>query len=173
MQVAFLELILTELGILSQPLQESYVQNRKWIANTWLKSIWEKVDKFKIMVEIAPLPVSPPREGDKWFVQAVMEAGVTNPKEQRILNQFRCYQQVLYVLDVLDTGGKCIDKRIPGLPPVRQNLVDSCLSPRKTSQQISTALASGALLHHPLRLDEKQDWEFYCQRPQDMGLVIN
>ncbi len=46
-----------------------------------------------------------------WFMQAAMEAGVTNPNEHRILNQFWCHQQVLYVLDVLDVGGKCIDNQ--------------------------------------------------------------
>jgi hypothetical protein len=25
----------------------------KWVTNTWLKSIWEKVDKFNVTVEIA------------------------------------------------------------------------------------------------------------------------
>jgi hypothetical protein len=69
------------------------------------------VDKFKITVEIASLPVDPPREGDKWFMQAAMETGITNPKEQRILNQFQYHQQVLYVSDVLDPGGKCLDKK--------------------------------------------------------------
>ncbi len=78
---------------------------------TWLKSVWEKVDKFWITVEIAPLPICPPREGDKWFMQAAMKAGITNPNEQRILNQFRCHQQVLYVSEVLDAGGKCLDRR--------------------------------------------------------------
>ncbi len=64
MQVS-MELILTELGISAQPLQESYVRYGKWIMGTWLNSIWEKVNKFQIMVEIPPLPVCPPREGDK------------------------------------------------------------------------------------------------------------
>jgi hypothetical protein len=71
--------------------------------------MWEKVDKFQITVEIAPLPVCSPREGDKWFMQAAMEAGVTDPNKQRILNQFRCPQQVLYASDVLDAGGKRLD----------------------------------------------------------------
>jgi hypothetical protein len=110
MQVS-MELLLTKSGISAQPLQESYVQYGKWITGTWLKSIWEKVDKFWIMLEIAPLPVCPPREGDKWFMQAAMEAGVTDPNKQRILNQFRCHQQVLYVSDVLDMRGKCLDKK--------------------------------------------------------------
>jgi hypothetical protein len=103
MQVS-MELLLTKSGISAQPLQESYVQYGKWIMGTWLKSMWEKVDKFWITVEIAPLPVSTPREGDKWFMQAAMEAGVTDPNKQRILNQFHCHQQVLYVSDVMDAG---------------------------------------------------------------------
>ncbi len=106
-----MELLLTEMGISAQPLQESYVQYGKRITGTWLKSIWEKADKFWKTVEIAPLPVCPPREGDKWFMQAAMEAGVTDPNKQRILNQFRCHQQVFYVSDVLDAGGKCLDKK--------------------------------------------------------------
>ena len=48
---------------------------------------------------------------DKWFMQAAIEAGITNIDEQRILNPFHCNQQVLYVSDVLDAGGKCLDKR--------------------------------------------------------------
>ena len=40
-------------------LQVSYVQYGKWITGTWLKSIWEKVNQFRITVEIAPLPVCP------------------------------------------------------------------------------------------------------------------
>jgi hypothetical protein len=109
MQVS-MELILMELVISAQLLQEAYVRYGKWITGTWLKSIWEKVDKFRITVEIAPLPVCPSREGDKWFMQATMEARVTDPNNQRILNQFHSHQQVLYVCDVLDMGGKCLDK---------------------------------------------------------------
>jgi hypothetical protein len=44
-------------------------------------------------------------------MQAAMEAGITDPNEQRILKRFCCHQQVLYVSDVLDTGGKCLDKK--------------------------------------------------------------
>ncbi len=76
-----------------------------------MKSIWEKVDKFNITVEIAPFPISPPREGDKWFMKAVIEAGVTNSEELVKINRFRCHQQVLFVSDILDAGGKCLDKK--------------------------------------------------------------
>jgi hypothetical protein len=62
-----------------QPLQESFVTYGKWITNTWLKSVWEKVDKFNIKIEIAPLLMSPPCTGDKWFMQVATEATVTDP----------------------------------------------------------------------------------------------
>ncbi len=56
------------------------------------------------------LPIDPPQEGDEWFVQAAMEAGVTNPAKLVKQNWFQCHQQVLYVSDILDSGGKCFDK---------------------------------------------------------------
>jgi hypothetical protein len=42
---------------------------------------------------------------------AAVEAGITNPDKLRILNRFHCHQQVLYVSDVLDAGGKCLNRR--------------------------------------------------------------
>jgi hypothetical protein len=60
MQVS-METLLIELGLSTQPLQESFVTFGKWVTNTWLKSIWEKVDRFNITIEIAPLPIRPPQ----------------------------------------------------------------------------------------------------------------
>ncbi len=109
MQVS-MELLITELDISSQPLQESYAKYGKWITHSWLKLIWEKVDKFNVTIEIVTMPIDPSWEGDKWFMQAAMEAGVTNPIELVKLNKYHCHQQVLYVSDILDVGGKCLDK---------------------------------------------------------------
>jgi hypothetical protein len=36
--------------------------------------------------------MEPPQEGDKWFMQAMVEAGFTSAKEMKILNRFRCHQ---------------------------------------------------------------------------------
>ncbi len=59
-------------------------------------------------IQIAPLQVEPPRDGDKWFMEAVMEAGFTREEELLALNRFRCHQQVLYLFDVLDARGRLI-----------------------------------------------------------------
>jgi hypothetical protein len=77
-----------ELGISLQPLQESYALYSKWITITLLKSIWEQVDIIQVTIENAPLPINPPQDREKWFVQATIEADVTNPNEQSILNHF-------------------------------------------------------------------------------------
>ena len=44
-------------------------------------------------------------------MQAAMDACITNNGEQRIIIRFCCHQQVLYISDVLDVGGKCLHKR--------------------------------------------------------------
>ena len=110
MQVT-MELLATELGMLSQPLQESYEKYGKCITNTWIKTVWEKADKFKIRIEIAPLAIRPPREGDKWFMQAVREAEIATPYEWDAINCFRCHQQVLFLSDIFDAGGRSVDKK--------------------------------------------------------------
>jgi hypothetical protein len=90
-----MEVLLTKLDMSLQPLQASYADYGKWVTNTWLKSVWEKVYKFNITVEIAQLPIKPPCKGEKWFMQAVIESGLTNAEELIQINHYRCHQQVL------------------------------------------------------------------------------
>ena len=110
MQVS-MEIFATELGMSAQPMQVSHATYGKCITTTWLKTVWEKVDKFGIKIEIAPLALTPPRVGDKWFMQAVRESGITHQEEWAAINRFRCHQQVLFLSDILDAGGKSIDKK--------------------------------------------------------------
>jgi hypothetical protein len=106
-----MELLITELGLSPQPLQESFATYGKLITNTWIRSAWEKASKFHITIKIAPLPICPLREGDKWFMQAIRESGVTDPGEWPIINRFRCHQEIFFLSDVLDARGKCVDKK--------------------------------------------------------------
>jgi hypothetical protein len=82
------ELFVIELGISEQPFQESYLRYHKWITQTWLKTIWEKADKFNVEITLAPLDIRPPRSGDKWFMRAIIDAGFTDEEELWILNRF-------------------------------------------------------------------------------------
>jgi hypothetical protein len=97
----------------SQPLCKSFWKYGTWVTHTWLCSLCEKVDKFNITIETAPLPMDPPRTGDKWFMQAVKEADFTSEKEKEIINRFQCHQEGVHLSDVLDAGGQCHDKKYP------------------------------------------------------------
>ncbi len=44
-------------------------------------------------------------------MQAVIEAGYRRSEELVIINHFQCHQQVVHVSDVLDAGGRCLDKK--------------------------------------------------------------
>jgi hypothetical protein len=82
------ELFAIELGISTQPFQESYLRYNKLVAQTWVKSIWEKADRFKVEIILAPLGIAPPWEEDKWFMRALMEARFSDEEELRKLNRF-------------------------------------------------------------------------------------
>jgi hypothetical protein len=56
-----MELLTRELGVLSQPVGESFLKYGNWVTHSWLQSLWEKVDKFNITVKIASIPINPPR----------------------------------------------------------------------------------------------------------------
>ncbi len=43
-------------------------------------------------------------------MQAVIDVGMSNSGELAIINRFMCHQQVLFVSDALDAGGKCLNK---------------------------------------------------------------
>jgi hypothetical protein len=45
---ASMELLILEMGLTAQPLQESYEKYGPRITHSWIKSIWEKVSKYKI-----------------------------------------------------------------------------------------------------------------------------
>lgn len=85
--------IILELGISSQPLQESYQQYSNWITHSWLKSLWEKCDLLGIMVEFNNITLCPPRERDKWLMREFIQLGYS-PQALLCLNQMRLNQQV-------------------------------------------------------------------------------
>jgi hypothetical protein len=81
-----MELLITEAGILLQPLSNPFSRCKGWVTHCWLKSLWEKVDRFSIRVEIMDLPLKFPRERDNWLMVAFEIAGYDS-KELACLNR--------------------------------------------------------------------------------------
>jgi hypothetical protein len=49
-----------------------------------MKSLWEKCQKFGVLVDFADVLVKLPREGDQWFMKLLEAAGFTKDELKRL-----------------------------------------------------------------------------------------
>ena len=63
------EMIIVELGVLIQPFQDSFKKYKDWVTWSWMVSVWEKYDMFKVVIDINDNFLKMPYEGDKWIMQ--------------------------------------------------------------------------------------------------------
>jgi hypothetical protein len=103
-----LELLLLELGVGSQPFQADFNRYGSWATDSWLKSVWEKVFLFGVVVIEGKLKVEPPRHNDDWLMLVLHKLHFSEAELIR-LNRVRQHQQVLFVSDVMDAGGRALD----------------------------------------------------------------
>ena len=62
-------------GLSLQPVTEDYDTCQHWVTSPWLKSVWEKASCFNIEIQLAPLPLQPPRERDTWIMAEFLQMG--------------------------------------------------------------------------------------------------
>jgi hypothetical protein len=68
-------LFLLELGVSTQPLQESYEKYSFLSTHSWMKMLWEKLSMFGVRTIIADGGLDKPREGDHFLMQVFVEKG--------------------------------------------------------------------------------------------------
>jgi hypothetical protein len=102
------ELLIIEARVSFQPFTEPYVQYSKWVTHSLLMFLWEKADMFQIKIEINNLPLYVPRMNDRWLMK-VLEAEGYSELELIALNRVRCYQQEIFLLDILIASGRAVD----------------------------------------------------------------
>jgi hypothetical protein len=105
-----IKLLLVELGMTFQPLQLSYAHFGNMVTISWLKRVWEKLDRFKFAVTVYNLCSMYPQEGDNWLMARLIIVGYRDD-DLRLLNRVRKHQQVLFLSDILGAGGESLDKR--------------------------------------------------------------
>ena len=104
-----MELFVLELGLsATEPFSLPFKRLESLVTHSWLKTIWEKCDKFQIDVQIGNIQLRPPREGDRWLMQVFIDQGYSI-EDLRRLNQVRIYQQVIFLSDVLSASGRQIN----------------------------------------------------------------
>ena len=53
--------------------------------------------------------MTPPREGDRWFMEAIEEVGGFSSVERKMINDMRNHQQVVYKSDIFMSDGAHLD----------------------------------------------------------------
>ena len=105
-----MEYFILELGLSAQPFGVNYDKYGCLVTHCWLKTIWEKCTHFEVQVRIGNILIDPPRAGDKWLMQCFVGLGYTG-MELVQLNRVRLFQQVLFLSDILEAGGRYLDSR--------------------------------------------------------------
>ncbi len=73
-----MELMLVEGGVSTQILAQPFQRYSKWVTHSWLRSVWEKVARIDIRMEIRDLPLKLLREHDGWLMLMLENAGYSD-----------------------------------------------------------------------------------------------
>jgi hypothetical protein len=92
--------LLLEIGISFQPLQSLYQQFSFLAMHTWMKMLWEKLDKFGIIVQTADTSFQFPQGGDKFLMLVFMEQSHSRDT-LKWLNQVQIHLQIIFLSDIL------------------------------------------------------------------------
>jgi hypothetical protein len=104
------ELLVIELGLSTQPFVEDYDACQHWVTPSWLKSVWEKSFKLGIDIQLAHIPLQPPRERDTWIMAEFIRMNYDTQSLCK-LNRVRLHQQVIFLSDVMDASGRAIESK--------------------------------------------------------------
>ena len=110
MQIS-MELFMLELGMGMQPFQVNFNKYGALALDSWLKSLWEKANMFRIVLTESLMEILMPSKNDNWLMRILIDNG-HNLEELIRLNWVQIHQHVLFVSDVLlDSSGRVINKK--------------------------------------------------------------
>jgi hypothetical protein len=110
-----------ELGVSFQPLQALHSRFSFLAMHSWMRMLWEKVDKFGVIIKAARGPLAFPQHGDKFLMAVLIERGYSREIIQW-LNRVRIHKQVLFLSEVLTVSGNRIDATALHLRPTTDRM---------------------------------------------------
>jgi hypothetical protein len=72
------ELFILEFSMGGQPFQVDFSWLGGWVTKSWVKSLWEKVFSFGIILEEGKLLIAPPRERNEWLMPLLCKLGYSS-----------------------------------------------------------------------------------------------
>jgi hypothetical protein len=115
MQIS-VELLVIKLGLSLQPFAEDYDTSQHWVTPSWLKLVWEKLSKLGIDIQLAHLPLQPPRERNTWIMAEFIRMNYDTQSLCK-LNRVRLYQQVIFLSEVMDASRRAIKSKYLDVRP--------------------------------------------------------
>ena len=106
----FIRLLLVGFGMSFQPLQLSYADFGNMVTTSWLKRVWEKLDRLKSAMTVHNLRSVFSQEGDNWLMAKLIIVWYIDDNLW-MLNGVRKHQQVLFLSNILGAGGESLNKR--------------------------------------------------------------
>jgi hypothetical protein len=105
---ALYSLLFVKVGLLLQPLQESYECYGYLAAHSWIKMLWEKLSAFKVTKGVADANQRYPQENAQFIMQVLIKLGYSGDTLKR-LNRMRVSPQLLFMSDIQTMTGSKID----------------------------------------------------------------
>jgi hypothetical protein len=103
--------LMLKLGVSFQPLQSSYCCFSFLATHSWIKMLWEKLDKFGIVVQMADSSFQFPWQGDKFLMLIFMD-WCHSREALRQLNRVRLQLQIIFLSNVLTASNLRIDSSV-------------------------------------------------------------
>ena len=107
---ATLENLQLELGVRDCPLRYDYKIWSPLATNTWVKALWEKIDHYRLEIDIDYTSLPFPRENDVCIMERAVAQGVRD-KDLIAVNRCRKCQEALFLSDITRADGWRIDLR--------------------------------------------------------------
>ena len=77
--------------------------------DSWVKSLWERIDKFDLSLELNYNSLNLPRENDRPIMEWLVREGYRGA-ELEAINRVRKYQEAIFVSDIATASGSTIDR---------------------------------------------------------------
>ena len=93
---ASIENLQLELGVAGCPFKYDFDIWGELATDSWVKSLWERIQHFKIDIEMEYPTLKPPREYDECIMEKLVKQGVRG-SELVSINRVRKHQESIYL----------------------------------------------------------------------------
>eukprot|EP00985_Skeletonema_marinoi_P033854 scaffold42378_cov1007-Skeletonema_marinoi.AAC.1 len=108
---AAMEHLQLELGVPGCPFDYDFSVWGHLATDSWVKALWERIDKFGIVVKLDYHTIPTPREHDIPIMQLMVDKGLRGTDLKRV-NRARIAQEALFLSDITTATGRHLEAHL-------------------------------------------------------------